>query len=160
MIYSDEKGDQLPGKEDAPVRMCCVEKRSAQKVFEEHGMKKKNARSRLQRADGDWVAPKGGRSGVRNEIEERLSTQRSTNANGGVLSLLTSAGGNWGTPIPGWGVWNQIEERQSRQRGLKSACPSGGALKEEELTAEWNRREWIEAEECWRATRSANHSGV
>jgi hypothetical protein len=41
----------------------------------------------------------------------------------------------------GYRARNEIEELQSRQRGLRSAYPCGGALKEEELTAERDRRE-------------------
>jgi len=92
--------------------------------------------------------------GVRNPTGERWSR-------------LWSTDGNWGACIRGWGGWkwgyrvrNEIVERQSRQRGMRRAYPSGGALKEEELNVKWNRREWIWVEECQWGLRSAYLNGV
>lgn len=42
---------------------CCVKQRSTQKVFEEHGIRKKSAKSQLRSTDRDSGALKGG--GVR-----------------------------------------------------------------------------------------------
>ena len=54
--YSDEKGEQPPGREEGQDGECCVEKRNTQKVMVEHRMKR-STKSRLRSADGDCGAP-------------------------------------------------------------------------------------------------------
>ena len=95
-------------------------------------------------------APKMGRVGTECAIE-----YRSGNSSRGAPVGFEEPGGNRGAPV-GIGELPSLDEERriggmerrmklssakSRQRGLWSAYPSGGAPAEEELTAEGYRRE-------------------
>jgi len=98
-----------------------VEKRSGQKVLEEHEMKKKSTKSRLQSAHRDYGVPQlvddlcTEWSGLQNEIEECQSRHSSINGDRGVLSQWRTAE-MWrgGVRSAEWiiGATIQTEERQ------------------------------------------------
>jgi len=129
-------------KEDCQMGSVVWKRRVPQKVLEKRGMKKKSVKFKLRSAEREgvkeygmklwsaerggfrsgewkWGAPKQEGVGVRNEIKESQSRQRSTDGIEECLSQRTSAekgwgkecglhyrsaGGNWGAPIPGLGA--------------------------------------------------------
>jgi len=114
MIYLDEKVDQLTGKRGVPDGKCCVEKRSAPKVLQEHGMKKKTARSMLWSADGDWRASK-------------LAEERRKGGEGQECGMKSrSAHPGRRAPNPGRGALMGIEECSPRR-----GAPKWGTVRKE-----------------------------
>ena len=111
--YSDEKGELPPGKKEGQDGECCVEKRSTQRVMQEHRMKR-STKSRLRSADRDWGLPKRGWGGKECGIqymsdnpvwgapvgnEERRQANGVRNEKEEHQSRLRSTDGDWGEPI-------------------------------------------------------------
>ena len=77
MIYSNEKGDQLPGKREALDGKCCVAgARNEKEECQIYAVERRWGWRSVQTRGGE--PKRWGGSGVRNEIEEGQPRQRST----------------------------------------------------------------------------------
>jgi len=156
-------------KRGAPHTECCVEKRSAQKVFEECRVKKKSAKSRQRSADGNWGAPILEEE-CRNGCEEGRLIFRCANPGRespmGIEECSSPTGaltmGSQAPMSPYWGIgttiwseecWSSLSGSQPRMRSVERGVQS----------TEWIRGAPIQIVgimECQSQWRRSNSGGI